>query len=83
MFFEVIFSKPQPNHKTYSSDLKTKYIYIVLIDLSHNQLTGDIRLGLELQVTANTDSALCVLTLAHNKLKSLILLYIIYKAQKP
>ena len=57
-------------------DFGTKNSSIVLIDLSHNQLTGDIRLGLEPQVAAKTLSALRVLTLAHNKLIGPIPLWI-------
>ena len=57
-------------------DFGIKDSSIVLIDLSHNQLTGDIRLGLEPQVAAHTLSALRVLTLAHNKLIGPIPLWI-------
>ena len=57
-------------------DFGTKNSSIVLIDLSHNQLTGDICLGLEPQVATNTLSALRVLTLAHNKLIGPIPLWI-------
>ena len=57
-------------------DFGTQNSSIVLIDLSHNQLTGDIRLGLEPQVAAKTLSALRVLTLAHNKLIGPIPLWI-------
>ena len=54
----------------------TRNSSIVLIDLSHNQLNGDIRLGLEPRVAANTLSALRVLSLAHNKLIGPIPLWI-------
>jgi Leucine-rich repeat (LRR) protein len=57
-------------------DFGTQNSSIVLIDLSHNQLTGDIRLNLEPQVAAKTLSALRVLTLAHNKLIGPIPLWI-------
>ena len=49
-------------------DFGTKNSNMVLIDLSHNQLTGDIHLGLHPQVAAKTLRTLRVLTLAHNKL---------------
>ena len=54
----------------------TKISSIALFDLSHNELTGDIRLGLEPQVAANTLSGLRVLILAHNKLIGPIPLWI-------